>query len=777
MNQREAEFAAKLLLTFKIEADEHLKTLSDGLLALENKLTPENQKETVEKVFREAHSLKGAARAVNQYAIQNICQTLENVLSAWKSGLLSPSKWLFDVLYETIDFIGNLVASAVRGEESDQRKLPELIEKLNNLLNNKLQSEVRSVEKVKETPQVALVTVSQPVQSVQKETAPRPPVDVEKEFSPKKSTIRVSLLKLDTLFHQAEEMLVVKLAARQQVIAFRSIQERLSLWEKEYEVMGKKLQMITQTSYPKYFDKERSGISKQVLAFLDEQRLSFKSFKDELNRLDKATSQNSRLIGGLVDSLLDDTKRVLMQPFSTLLETFPRMVRDISSSLKKEVQFNVQGADIEIDRRILEELKDPLMHLIRNAIDHAIEMPEERIKQGKRPQGMIAITAMQISGNSVEISLSDDGKGINLEKVKESALREKIITEKELALMNDQEIVKLIFQSGVSTSSEVTELSGRGLGMKIVSEKVEKLGGQIIIETKPNIGTIFRIRLPLTMATFRGIHIKVYDQDFIMPIYQIKCILRLKPEEIKTIENREIISLEGRSISYVHLGDLLEIPPKSSENDVSKLLIVLVIKASETTVAFGVEQLLNEQEILVKGLGAQLIRIRNIAAASVTEWGKVIPILNPNDLVKTAIGWKVQKQNPFFTKHSKNKPIKKSILLAEDSITTRLLFKNILESAGYTVKAVINGLEALALLKVEKFDLLLSDIEMPGMDGLELVKKMRQIPECKNMPVVLCTGMGSEADRARGLECGANAYLDKNSFAQSGLLETIRKLI
>lgn len=776
MNQREIEFAAKLLQTFKLEADEHLKMLSDGLLALENASPSENQKDIIEKIFREAHSLKGAARAVNQYAIQNICQNVENVLAALKTGQFKPTKALFDALYMAIDLIGNLVSDALKGEVSNQDKLPMAMEKLNELLKGNLVLENTAPKDVK-------AIAPKPTQPIMGNLPKSKPLSAqvgsegEKE-APKKSTIRVSLQKLDALFHQTEEMLVVKLASRQQVVAFRSIQKRLAEWEKECEVMEKRLHLIPEPSkaYSKGMNEASLTLSRQILTFLDEQRFSLKSFKDELNRLDRATSQNARLVGSLVDSLLDDTKRVLMQPFSTLLETFPRMIRDISHSLNKAVRFDIQGADIEIDRRILEELKDPLIHLIRNAIDHAIETSEERIKLGKPPQGVIAMTAMQVSGNSVEISLSDDGKGIDLEKVKESALREKIITEKELAGMNDQEIVALIFQSGVSTSSQVTELSGRGLGMKIVSEKVEKLGGQIFIETKLGVGTIFRIRLPLTMATFRGIHIRAYDRDFIMPIYQIKRILRIKPEEIRTIENRETISFEERTLSYVHLGDLLGISPNVSENRSKRLLIVLVVKASETTIAFGVEQLLNEQEILVKGLGAQLIRIRNIAAATVMEWGKVIPILNPNDLVKTALGWKIQKQNSFFNPPVRNKALK-TILLAEDSVTTRVLFKNILESAGYLVKAVTNGLEALAVLKSEKFDLLLSDIEMPGMDGLELTKKIRASAEFKNLPIVLCTGRGLETDRIKGFECGANAYLDKNSFAQSGLLETIRRLI
>ena len=334
--------------------------------------------------------------------------------------------------------------------------------------------------------------------------------------------------------------------------------------------------------------------------------------------------------------------------------------------------------------------------------------------------------------------------------------------------------MSLIFQSDVSTSPIITEISGRGLGLAIVREKVEKLGGKISIHTELGVGTTFKIILPITLATFRGILIKVSGQNFVVPTINVERVIRIKPETIKTVENKETITIENQAVSFVELSDVLELPRKERNNENSSFIQTLVLNATEKRIAFGIDEVLSEQEVLVKPLGKQLSRVRNITGATVLGTGEIVPILNVPDLMKSAV--KVVVSHVQEVK-KEVKDVKKSILVAEDSITSRTLLKNILESAGYYVKTSVDGVDAFTTLKTENFDLVVSDIEMPRMNGFELVSKIRNDEKTSDIPVVLVTGLESREDRERGIEVGANAYIVKRSFDQSNLLEVIKKLI
>lgn len=519
----------------------------------------------------------------------------------------------------------------------------------------------------------------------------------------------------------------------------------------------------------------------KLLEFLDWNHTYIKSLESKLTILARSAEYDNRSLSGIVDNLLEDMKKVLMLPFSSLLQVFPKLVRDLSRDQSKEVELVIRGEDIEIDKRILEEMKDPLLHLVRNCIDHGIEDPKERERKKKPPRGMITIAISQKDGSKVEMLISDDGAGIDLMKVKEAAVKGGIVSEKEAMNLNDQEMLSFIFQSGISTSPLITDISGRGLGLAIVREKVEKLGGFVFVETSANRGSSFRIVLPLTLATFRGILIQVGEQVFVAPTASVEKVARVKKDNIKAVENKETILLNGQVISLARLEEVLELPQKEKklehpvQDEGSEFITVLILGTAERRIAFSVDKVLSEQEVLVKSLGKQLSRVRNIAGATVLGTGQVIPILNVSDLMKSAVKISaVSARAAVITRADDVK--RKSILVVEDSITSRILLKNILESAGYYVKTAVDGVEAFTTLRTEAFDLVVSDIEMPRMNGFDLTAKIRTDKKLSELPVILVTALESREDRERGIDVGANAYIVKSSFDQNNLLEVIRRL-
>ena len=420
--------------------------------------------------------------------------------------------------------------------------------------------------------------------------------------------------------------------------------------------------------------------------------------------------------------------------------------------------------------------KDPLIHLVRNCIDHGIEKPEERKRKAKPLRGMVTVAVTQQDGNKVEIVVADDGSGIDVAKVRAAAVKLALASPEEAAELHEQQVLSFIFHSGVSTSPIITEISGRGLGLAIVREKVEKLGGRVSVESRPGGGTAFRMVLPLTLSTFRGVLIRVDEHQFVLPTSQIDRVVRISEEEIKTVENRETIVLNGQAISLVRLGGVLELRSKNIEGVSPKKAPAILLNSAGKRIAFLVNDVSAEYEVLVKNLGPQLPRVRNISGAIVLGSGKVVPILNVSDLMKSAVRMDAIPAR-LGVAVQETETVKKSILVAEDSITARTLLKNILESAGYNVKTAVDGVDAFTALRTDAFDLVVSDVEMPRMSGFDLAAKIRSDKQLSELPVVLVTALESRQDRERGVDVGANTYIVKSNFDQSNLLEVIRRLI
>jgi two-component system chemotaxis sensor kinase CheA len=757
MDAKDQEFLKRLQAIFRMEADEHLRAISAGLIDLEKTPEPARRAELIESIFRETHSLKGAARSVNLRDIESICQPLESALAALKRGGMALSPALFDLFHQAVDRIAGLVPSA-EGEpaQADQARVRELIRQLGDAAKT-APPPARPEEP---TPVAEALPVElAPLPSQEAQDAPRPPAGERPMLV---ETVRIPTAKLAPLLLEAEEMIQAKLAGSQRAAELREIQRALVSWKTERA-----------KDQPAH---QRDEFSEWNAAQLD-------TLIGQVTAVTQAFEQDQRALGRMVDEHLEATKHILMLPVSRLVEILPRLVRDLARDQGKEVELVVRGAEIEIDKRILDELKDPLIHLVRNCIDHGLERPEERVRKLKPAHGTILLTFSAKDSRQVEILVSDDGTGIDAERVRAAAVKMGVISAEAAERLSPPETWPLIFQSGLSTSRIITDVSGRGLGLSIVREKAEKLGGVVSVDSQTDVGATFRLLLPLTLATFRGILVRVRGQAFVLPTTHIERAVRVSQEEIKTVENRETIRLGGRILSLVGLGDVLGLPVGSDDLSrhpsakvaTTNYLPVLVLAFADQRIAVHVDEVLAEQEVLVKGLGKQLSRVRNVAGATVLGSGQVVPVLNVSDLMKSALRSVAAAPAPAAVEQAPARPGR--VLVAEDSITARTLLKNILQTAGYQVATAVDGADALTQARSGEFDLIVSDVNMPRMNGFELTTRIRGDKKVGELPVVLVTALESREDRERGIEAGANAYIVKSSFDQSNLLEVIHRLL
>lgn len=802
MSIHEDEFFQRLLATFRGEAVEHLQAIADGLLTLEQGTSTSDRTQIIETIYREAHSLKGAARAVNLREIETVCQPLESLLASWKRQAKPPTAAGLDLVQQAIAVLEKLVNQSEKSLSAGLcQEAQEMTKRLNQALlmgeETPPATPGEPISKGPETPtpppppapepQVASpaeAPLAQQQQQPVTATVPRPLPELPSQPVAEKpvmaETIRVAAAKLDALLLEAEEFIAAKLIAGQRAAELRETVLEFETWQKQWAKVQPRLRELKRLA-----SGEGNGnlqatwgrAASQLTEFLEWNAELIKRLEHKLTPMMRAAEQDTRVIGGLVDNLLDDVKKILMLPFSLLLETFPRFVRDLAREQGKKIDFMIQGREVEIDRRILQEIKDPLLHLVRNSIDHGLEPPDMRVRNGKPEQGQLSITIAQRDSGKVEICVADDGCGINPERVKAAAVKHGLLTQAEADALSPEEAQQLIFRSGVSTSPIITTISGRGLGLAIVQEKVEKLGGTLHVESVQGQGTVFRLILPLTLATFRGTLIKVSDRLFVIPTTHLERVVRVKADEIKTVDRKETILLNGQPLALVSLADILGLPPQESSQGQSSFFTVLVLNVSGQRLGFQVAAVINEQEVLVKNLGSQLLRVPNIAGATVLGSGVVVPILNVSDLVKSAIKKTATLKMALPSATSKAEQQVKSILVAEDSITARTLLKNILELAGYRVQTAVDGVEGFTALQEEHFDLVVSDVEMPRMNGFELTARIRADKRLADLPVVLVTALESPEDRKKGIEVGANAYLVKSSFDQGNLLTIIQQLI
>jgi two-component system chemotaxis sensor kinase CheA len=498
---------------------------------------------------------------------------------------------------------------------------------------------------------------------------------------------------------------------------------------------------------------------------------------NQLNHLRRNTYEDTARLDTIASDLKEGIRTLRLLPLSTVFNLFPRMVRDLARQQAKEVELVIEGGETCADKHILEEIKDPLMHLIRNAIDHGIELPSEREKAGKSRVATIRLRGLQ-NARSIAIEISDDGRGLNIEQIRQAALQRGVCREEDLNTMSPAQIQNLIFTSGFSTRLAVTQMSGRGVGLDVVRTNIERLKGDVWVESMAGQGCLFRMQIDTTLATTHVLIAAVKNTPYALPVEFVQTTRLIPRQEIFSIEGSHTITIDEHPVSVAWLADLLELDATEriaqTPNGHTKALPCIILKIGVERLGLIVDALLDEQDVVMKAQSKLLKRIRNVTGATILGTGEVCMVLNPADLLKSA-----RKRAGFMSTSKLLESVqrKKVVLMVEDSITVRTQVKRILENAGYEVIAAVDGLDGYEKLRTKPVDAVVSDIQMPHLDGLELTARIRQHKEYAELPVLLVTSLASEEDKRRGAEVGANAYIVKSAFDQNVLLETLGRLI
>jgi len=745
-----------LLQIFWEEAREHLQTLNDALLQVE--MIPSADKDKIHVLIKEmnrvAHSLKGAARAVGIHRIETIGHYLEEVFAEALHGTISLTPEVCDVLYDGLD-----VVQAIADEiEPDEESLANTVSRLEQLV-------------AQSPPNMSITGTSSPIIPIEEHPQKQVTDTAIHPIRTQEESVRVTVHKLDGLMGELTELFIARMHSDELWRHLQDIRRLHAKWQKEWRSV--------RTAYIRLVRRwqedgdESSPELTSLLRFLEYNQRTLSDANRMISLATQHAAQDSARLGMLSDQLQDDIGKMRFVPFESLMSGFQRMVRDLARDLGKQVALDSVGSAIELDKSVLDNLKDPLIHLLRNALGHGIENPQERIHADKPVTGTILLSVEQ-RGNEVIIRVSDDGRGIDIAKIRAKAVQLGIMTEAEANARSDDDMLTYIFHSGFSTTDNVTTLSGRGLGMDIVLDRIGSLRGQVSVNSEAGRGTVVTLRVPMSLSRLRCILLRVGSQRFALPSVMVLRMETIFADTIFTAEGREMIMLNGRALPYATLGGILNIPAIDPESDKRH---VMILNAADRAVAFEVDELYQETELVLKPLGREIAGAQFVSGAALLGAGDVVIVLDANDLVRHAVGMPIarRKTSPQPTTITQEHRLR--VLVVDDSITTRTLEKNILETIGFEVVVAIDGQEAWEMLPEYTFDVIITDVEMPKMNGLELCSRIKTTPEYQHLPVILLTSLSKPEQREAGLKAGADAYLIKSQFDQTELLQTIKDVL
>lgn len=700
-----APLTQRLMSTFLVELEEHVRAIERDVLALER--GEGNPAQIHTSLFRSAHSLKGAARVIGLDAIETVCHRFEEIVQALREGRRMADPGLFQLLLSVADALSATGRLLSEQRENPNRPLLPLLSRLAAATDVPV-----TANEIRDEP-AQLATMVMPV------------------AKPQDATLRVAAGKLDALLAQDGEVLV----ARRRAASHSQMLERLLRRAR---------------------DAQREGRA----------NVGLREIVRELQGLTTELTEDTRALDQAAEKLSEEIRQVRMLPFSQACDGLDRLVRDLTAGGDKDVSLVISGGEIGVDRSILEGLRDPLLHLVRNAVDHGVEPKHVRKAAGKHATGRVLVAA-SLSGPQIIVKVRDDGRGVDTSAVNAQVLKRGLAPSKTPGHEHD-----VIFEPGFTTQTSVSRISGRGVGLDVVKSQIEEMRGAISVTNEPGHGVEFTIVLPLTLTSIRGLLVGCSGQIFALDSTMVRGLRRVPHDNVRFVEGRSVLVGEGDPLPLAPLSGLLGLPPTPPREGEPMQVVLLGVGSAEAAIA--VDLLYDEDDLTVRNLGHRFGRLANISGGTILPDGRVALILHASDLIEGALEGKT------VSHVAAAKPVaetRKRLVIAEDSMTTRTLIKAILENAGYEVDAAADGAQAWRLVEQKGADLVVADVEMPEMNGFELTQAIRSSVEHGDVPVILLTALETDRDKARGLSAGANAYLLKSAFDQRELLAAIREMV
>ncbi len=768
---------------FRMEAESQLGVLTQGLLSLER-----GDKAALEAMMRAAHSLKGAGRIVGINAAVAVAHVMEDVFVAAQRDQVALSGTQVDLLLQGVDVLTRIAQSSDadlgiwEGERAST--IESVVADLKSILAPPGPNEVHSPLSVPLAPRPPTPGPSTPsapapppepaASSAPVAAPPRPvaapvvaPVTAIPRPAPEPSrveradsrTLRVTAENLNRLLGLAGESLVE------------------SRWLRPYGVAVARLKRLHHDlagTIDQLRDRLNAGESGDRLkeSLLEAQRKLALCREHLGGRLDELDTYDRRSTN-LAQRLYGEALAVRMRPFADGVTGFPRMVRDVARALGKDIRLDILGEDTQVDRDVLEKLEAPLGHLLRNAVDHGVEMPAVRVAAGKPAQGVITLEARHRAGVLL-VAVYDDGRGADPESIREAVVRKKLVATETAPRLSDPELLEFLFLPGFTMKDTVTEISGRGVGLDVVQSMVKAVRGTVRVASAPGRGMRFQLQLPLTLSVVRALLVEVAGEPYAIPLGFITRTLRLPESEIASTEGRQHFAFDGRRVGLVTAHQVLGRPgaPRGTT------LPVVVLGEADRRYGVVVDAFIGERELVVQPLDPRLGKVKDIAAGSLMEDGAPVLIVDVDDMVRS-----VEKAassgtlGAVRTTAAEAKVDRKRVLVVDDSLTVRELERKLLETRGYVVEIAVDGMDGWNAVRTGVFDLVISDVDMPRLDGIELTKLIKQDAKLRGMPVMIVSYKDREEDRRRGLDAGADYYLTKGSFHDDTMLNAVRDLI
>ncbi|MBE8592290.1 hybrid sensor histidine kinase/response regulator [Pseudomonas sp. MAFF 301449] len=743
---------ASLLELFSLEADAQTQVLSAGLLALERNPTQADQ---LEACMRAAHSLKGAARIVGVDAGVSVSHVMEDCLVSAQESRLYLQPEHIDALLQGTDL---LMRIATPGNTVGPADIEAYVALMERLLDPS-----QPTAKVAPPPAVPAPLVEE----LPPEPEPAPPVASDPPRQGKRMTeggervLRVTAERLNSLLDLSSKSLVETQRLKPYLASMQRLKRIQSQSVRALDTLDGQLKTLD-------LNLEAQEALADTRRLLSEAQALLAEKTAELDEFGWQAGQRAQV-------LYDTALACRMRPFADVLAGQVRMVRDLGRSLGKQVRLEIEGEKTQVDRDVLEKLEAPLTHLLRNAVDHGIEMPDQRLLAGKPAEGLIRLRASHQAGLLV-LELSDDGNGVDLERLRGTIVDRHLSTLETVLTLSEEELLTFLFLPGFSLRDKVTEVSGRGVGLDAVQHMVRQLRGAVVLEQTAGQGSRFHLEVPLTLSVVRSLVVEVGEEAYAFPLAHIERMCDLAPNDIVQLEGRQHFWHEGRHVGLVAASQLLQRPPGQNNDETLK---VVVIRERDAVYGIAVERFIGERTLVVLPLDDRLGKVQDISAGALLDDGSVVLIVDVEDMLRSVDKLLNTGRLERIARRSQQvtEAPRKRVLVVDDSLTVRELQRKLLLNRGYEVAVAVDGMDGWNALRSEDFDLLITDIDMPRMDGIELVTLLRRDTRLQSLPVMVVSYKDREEDRRRGLDAGADYYLAKASFHDDALLDAVVELI